>query len=99
MGSSKDVKKAPDESTDKVIETFDTLTEPKNVIQWKAIKTPLAIATQAMVLSTRKLCLRTQSTKPRPIVANVIRYQTKGIAETLIKAPKMAVNPKMTTIK
>ena len=63
------------------------------------MRTPLATATQAMVLLTRKLCLRNQSTKPKPMVARVMRYHTKGMAETLIKAPKMAVKPKIITMK
>jgi hypothetical protein len=33
MGSINEVKKAPEESTDKVKETFETLTDPKKVIQ------------------------------------------------------------------
>ena len=63
------------------------------------MSTPLKIATQAIVLETLKERLPIHSTSPKPIVAMVMRYQTNGIAEMLINAPRMAVNPKMITIK
>ena len=57
------------------------------------------MATQAIVLAIRNECLRSQSTNPKPKVASVMRYHTSGIAETLISAPKTAVNPKIITMK
>ena len=98
-GSKKDVKKAPKESTERVTETLDSLIALKNVIQCKAIKTPAKI-----IFKTRNLLIiifffKRIEKKSKIKKAIAILYHTRDIESIEIKEPKIAVNPKINTIK
>ena len=98
-GSKNEVKKAPVDKHAKVTEILDTLMALKKVNQCSAMMQPAAKNRAITSGDARKgIFLKT---KYRAIIAaaKLIRNQTKGKASSVIKAPRMAVNPQIKTMR
>ena len=99
IGSIKDTKKAPVLIVTKATETLDTLMALKKKIQCKAIITPVTKNLKIPLASTLNDFFFKIKYSTIKITAKDILYQTNGTASKLIKAPKIAVNPQIKTIK
>jgi hypothetical protein len=94
-----EVIKAPNESIERVIETFETFIALKKVIQCSAIIIPENNNFNIKDFETVILFLKIKAYNNNTIEANVILYQTSSIESIEINDPNIAVNPKIKTIK
>ena len=99
MGSNIEVKNAPVAKQASVTDILETLMALKKVNQCNAIINP-ANKKESIVLagSFKGIFLMITYTKIKPLAKSILN-QTKGKASNEIKAPKIAVNPQIKTIK
>lgn len=99
IGSINDVKKAPVLIVTKATDTLDTFIALKKVIQCTAMMIPVIKNSKIALLVILKDFFFIKKYTVIKMTAIPILYQTNGIASIEIKAPKIAVNPQMKTIK
>lgn len=92
-------KKAPNEKTDKVMETLEIWMALKKNIQWTAIKNPTKTNLKNSFGGTTNDFFLNKIKKNKKAPAKSILYQTKASALMDINAPNIAVNPQIKTIK
>jgi hypothetical protein len=94
-----EAKKAPREKTDNVMETFETCMAWKKNIQCNAINNPTKISFRKDRTGIRNDFFLKRRNSAKKTAAKNILYQTIASAVIVIKAPKIAVNPQIKTIK
>lgn len=94
-----DVNNDADEIAANVMETFDWLMDSKKKIQCAAITNPVKTVFHIPPFFIRREALVKTINTAKTIVAIPILNQTNKSDSMVISFPRMAVNPKITTIK
>jgi hypothetical protein len=94
-----EAKKAPNEKTDNVIDTFETWIAWKKNIQCNAINNPTKISFRKERMGMRKDFFLKRRNSAKKTAAKNILYHTIASAVIVIKAPNIAVKPQINTIK
>lgn len=94
-----EVKKAPNEKTDKVMDTFEIWMALKKNIQCTAIKSPTKINLKNSLTGIINDFFLNKINRNKNKPAKSIRYQTKASALIEIRAPNIAVKPQINTIR